>query len=533
MQKYKWIAVLMSVLLISSGLAGCGGNGTKENAAGPEKTLTLSWNEDVRAFNPHRTELDNQMFTYGMMYDALVNYGEGGKIEPGLAERWDIAPDGKEYTFYLRKGVKFSDGTDFTADVVKKNFDTLLANPELHSYIGLIYQIKDTAAADGHTFKLTMKNPYANTLEELSFLEPFRLVGPNAFPPSGNTGEGLVKPVGTGPWQLSEYKQGEYTAFVRNELYWGVKPKLDKVIIKVIPDGASRVIAFEKGEIDLIYGNGLINMDSFKKLKDSGKYNVELSKPTSTRYLVINANRGAARDLKVRLALQHGFNRKALVDSVFYGEETEAGALFSPDTPYCDLNLKPYAYDPEKAKALLDEAGWKQAAGKEFREKNGQPLELELCFHSQDDIQKAIAEIVQGDYQKLGVKVNLVGEELQSFYTRSSEGTFDLIYSDTWAAPYDPYTLVSAMSQSPTPNYHAKSGLPMKEEIDKKIEELMLTIDENKKREIYRYILVNWHEQAVCLPISYQPDMAVYRKNITGIDFATKYELPLTQVDIQ
>lgn len=307
LQKYKWLSLFVFVLLIPSLLAGCsGGNDKKENTAGGQKTLTLSWNEEVKAFNPHRTELDNQMFTYGMMYDALVNYGEGGKIEPGLAENWDVSPDGKEYTFNLRKGVKFSDGADFTADVVKKNFDTLLANPELHSYIGLIYHIKDTAAADGHTFKFTMKNPYANTLEELSMPEPFRFVSPNAFPSSGNTAEGLVKPVGTGPWQLGEYKQGEYTVFIRNEQYWGVKPKLDKLIIKVIPDGASRVMAFEKGEIDLIYGSGLISMDSLKQLKDSGKYNVKLSGPTSTRYFTINANRGAARDLRLHHGRQHG-----------------------------------------------------------------------------------------------------------------------------------------------------------------------------------------------------------------------------------
>lgn len=421
--------------------------------------------------------------------------------------------------------------------IVKKNFDTILDNRKQHEWVELINQIKGTEIIDEYTFKLILNNAYYPTLQELTYIRPLRFVGEAAFPDSQNTfKDGLKSPIGTGPWVLSEYKKNEFAVFKRNEQYWGTKPKVDKVVVKVITDGESRVLAFEKKELDFIFGNGVISQDSFQFLKNSGQYETKLSEPTATRTLLLNSNREATKDLKVRLALQHAFNKQAVIDKIFYGMEKKADTLFPPTLPYTKINIKPYEYDAEKAKQLLDEAGWKQVKGKPFREKDGKELQLELLFNSTDNIQKSIAEFTQGDFRKLGIDVKLTSQETNTFWTNAFQGEFDLLFTSTWAVPFDPHSYLASMTtntENGGPDYNAQLGLPVKKEIDQKIKKVLLTTDEEERKILYSEILTTLHEQAIYLPISYQSNIAVYQKNISGVDFLPQEaEVPLTSIDV-
>lgn len=521
-------------------VAGCS-NTTKdqENASDKEKTkvVTFSWPGDIGDLNPH-TYFPNEFFSQAMVYEPLVYYGEGGEIQPWLAESWDISKDGKEYVFHLRKDVQFSDGSPFNAEIVKKNFDTVLDNRKQHEWVELINQIKSTEVVDEYTFKLTLHNSYYPTLQELTYVRPLRFVGEAAFPDSQNTfKDGLKSPIGTGPWVLSEYKKNEFAVFERNEQYWGTKPKVDKVVVKVITDGESRVLAFEKKELDFIFGNGVISQDSFQFLKNSGKYETKLSEPTATRTLLFNTNNEATKDRKVRLALNHAFNKQAVIDNIFYGMEEKADTLFPPVLDYTKINVDPYEYDAAKAEQLLDEAGWKKMGGKPFREKDGKELQLELLFNSTDNIQKSIAEFVQGDFRKLGIDIKLISQESNTFWTTAFEGKYDLLFTSTWAVPFDPHSYLAAIttdSENGSPDYTALLGLPKKKELDQKIKEVLLTTDEKERKMLYTDILTTLHEQAVYLPISYQSNVAVYHKNISGVDFLPQeVEVPLTSIDVK
>ncbi|MFB5283054.1 nickel ABC transporter substrate-binding protein [Peribacillus sp. Hz7] len=521
-------------------VAGCS-NTTKdqENASDKEKTkvVTFSWPGDIGDLNPH-TYFPNEFFSQAMVYEPLVYYGEGGEIQPWLAESWDISKDGKEYVFHLRKDVQFSDGSPFNAEIVKKNFDTVLDNRKQHEWVELINQIKSTEVVDEYTFKLTLHNSYYPTLQELTYVRPLRFVGEAAFPDSQNTfKDGLKSPIGTGPWVLSEYKKNEFAVFERNEQYWGTKPKVDKVVVKVIMDGESRVLAFEKKELDFIFGNGVISQDSFQFLKNSGKYETKLSEPTATRTLLFNTNNEATKDRKVRLALNHAFNKQAVIDNIFYGMEEKADTLFPPVLDYTKINVDPYEYDAAKAEQLLDEAGWKKVGGKPFREKDGKELQLELLFNSTDNIQKSIAEFVQGDFRKLGIDIKLISQESNTFWTTAFEGKYDLLFTSTWAVPFDPHSYLAAIttdSENGSPDYTALLGLPKKKELDQKIKEVLLTTDEKERKMLYTDILTTLHEQAVYLPISYQSNVAVYHKNISGVDFLPQeVEVPLTSIDVK
>ncbi|MDF9413672.1 nickel ABC transporter, nickel/metallophore periplasmic binding protein [Brevibacillus laterosporus] len=528
------------VALLTLIIAGCG-NTTKEgeNRATQDssKVLTFSWSGDIGDVNPH-TYFPNQWFSQAMVYESLVYYGEGGELKPWLAQSWDVSKDGKEYVFHLRKDVTFSDGSPFNATIVKKNFDTVLANAPQHEWMELINQIKSTEVVDDFTFKLILNKPYYPTLQELTYIRPLRFVGEAAFPDSQNTfKDGLKSPIGTGPWVLSEYKKNERAVFTRNEKYWGEKPKVDKVIVKVIPDGESRVLAFEKKDIDLIFGNGVISQDSFRFLKESGKYETKLSEPTATRALLFNTNREALKERKLRLAIQHAFDKQAVIDHIFYGTERKADTLFAPTIPYTKIDVKPYEHDEEKAKQLLDEAGWKQVNGKPFREKTGKTLQLELMFISSDNIQKAIAEYTQGEFRKLGIDMKLTSKEEEDFWATANEGSFDLLFTASWGVPFDPHSYLSAIttpSEGGSPDYKALSGLPGKKELDKKIKEVLVSTDEAHRKMLYTDILTTLHEQAAYLPISYQSNIAVYHKNLSGVHFLPQeYEVPFTTIDMK
>ena len=518
-------------------LAGCSQQDEKETTKDDKKVFTFSWSGDIGDLNPH-SYFPNEFFSQAMVYESLVYYGEGGDIKPWLAESWDVSEDGKEYTFHLREDVKFSDGTAFNAAIVKKNFDTVLANGEQHDWIELINQIDTTEIIDTYTFKLTLHNAYYPTLQELTYVRPLRFVAESAFPASGDTfKDGLIAPIGTGPWVLKEHKENEYAIFERNDNYWGEKPKVDEVVVKVITDGESRVLAFEKGELDMIFGNGVISQDSFKFLKESGKYETKISDPTATRTLLFNTNRDIMSDKNVRLALQHAFNKDAVIDNIFYGIEKKADTLFPQNLAYTDVAVDPYKYDVEKAKALLDKAGWKTVKGKEFREKDGQPLQLDLLFISTDNIQKSIAEYVQGDLRKIGIDVKLTSQESNTFWTTAFDGGYDILFTATWAVPFDPHSYLASITTDSTgggPDYYALSGLSIKQALDARIKQVLLTTNEADRIQQYHEILRTLHEEAVYLPISYQSNIAVYKKNVKGVDFLPQeIEIPTTTIDVK
>jgi nickel transport system substrate-binding protein len=257
-----------------------------------------------------------------------------------------------------------------------------------------------------------------------------------------------------------------------------------------------------------------------------------VSQPLTTRSIAINSDRGSTKELKVRQAIQHSFNKDAVIKAVFYDTETRADTQFSPEVPYADIRLKPYEYDVEKAKALLDEAGWKLVAGKQIREKNGQPLTLELSFDAVNNIDKAIAEALQADLKAVGIDLKLVGEEEQAWLDRQTNGNFHLIFNETWGPPYEPHAMVSSMRKPSHADFEAQSGLPMKAKIDEKIGKVFVTTDENTRKQLYRDILTTLHEQAVYLPISYSTNIAVLQKDISGFEFMPQAnQVPLNKLD--
>lgn len=535
--KKRAISLCLAGLMAVS-LAGCGGAGTTEKAAEASGTETGAAAEngnsekkeelvfvnyrDIRDLNPHLYA--GEMYAQEMLYETLVNITADG-YEGCLAESWDISEDGKTYTFHIRDGVKFSDGEVCDANAIKANFDAIIENKDRHTWLEMMNLLVGVSALDDKTFVIELSEPYYPLLTELGVTRPFAMISPKAMK-DGSTKDGVNAYIGTGPYVLTDFVTDEYAVFEANENYWGEQPKIKKITVKVIPDNQTRILALEKGEIDMIFGKNMIDADAINQYTGNDKFTVSLSDPTSTRQIVLNTTKEVLADKEVRQALQHATNKQAISDGIFYGLEQPADTLFAKTVPYCDIDLEPYAYDVEQAQSMLDEAGWVVGADK-IREKDGQKLNIDLLYNSDSVTEKAIAEYLQSEYQKIGISLNIHGEEEQSYRDNMKAGNFDMVFNICWGTPYDPQSSLAAMRAPVYGDYAAQLGLEDKAEIDQAITDILVSTDEQKRQDLYTFVLTRLHEDAVYIPLTYECNKAIYRSDLKGFHFTqTQYEVP-------
>ncbi len=500
--------------------------GTENSEGTPKDELVFVNFRDIRDLNPHLYA--GEMYAQEMLYETLVNITADG-YAPCLAESWSVSEDGKTYTFKIRKGVTFSDGEVCDANAIKANFDAIIENKERHTWLEMMNLLVGVSAPDAETFVIELSKPYYPMLTELGVTRPFAMISPKAMK-NGSTKEGVEAYIGTGPYVLKESVTDEYAVFEVNENYWGEKPKVKKITVKVIPDNQTRILALEKGEVDLIYGKNMIDAEAVTKYKESDKFSVALSDATSTRQIVINTTNDILKDKTVRQAIQHATNRQAISDGIFYGLEKPADTLYSKTVPYCNIELTPYEFSQDKASKMLEESGWVMGS-QNVREKDGMTLKLTLLYNSDSVTEKTIAEYLQSEYGKLGIGLEIKGEEEQSYRDNMKAGNFDMVFNICWGLPYDPQSSLAGMRQRVYGDYAAQQGLADKAEIDKAITEIMVSTDEEKRQELYRFVLTRLHEDAVYIPLTYECNKAVYRSDLKGIGFTqTQYEVPFAQM---
>ena len=525
--------------LMAASLTGCGGAGnaaettaaagTENSAAaseagsseGKEELVFVNY-RDIRDLNPHLYA--GEMYAQEMLYETLVNITADG-YEGCLAESWDISDDGKTYTFHIRDGVKFSDGEVCDANAIKANFDAIIENKDRHTWLEMMNLLVGVSAPDDKTFVIELSEPYYPLLTELGVTRPFAMISPKAMK-DGSTKDGVNAYIGTGPYVLTDFVTDEYAVFEANENYWGEQPKIKKITVKVIPDNQTRILALEKGEIDMIFGKNMIDADAINQYTGNDKFTVSLSDPTSTRQIVLNTTRDVLADKEVRQALQHATNKQTISEGIFYDLEQPADTLFAKTVPYCDIDLEPYAYDVELAQSMLDEAGWVVGSDK-IREKDGQKLNIDLLYNSDSVTEKAIAEYLQSEYQKIGIALNIHGEEEQSYRDNMKAGNFDMVFNICWGTPYDPQSSLAAMRAPVYGDYAAQLGLEDKADIDQAITDILVSTDETKRQELYTFVLTRLHEDAVYIPLTYECNKAIYRSDLQGFHFTqTQYEVP-------
>lgn len=535
--KKRFPALVLGGILALGLLSGCGqkeaassvSTAASEPAAavnGSDQELVFVNYRDIRDLNPHLYA--GEMYAQSILYDTLVSITEDG-YEGCLAESWTISEDGKIYTFKIRDGVTFSDGTVCDANAILANFNAIIENKDRHTWLEMMNLLVGVSAPDDHTFVIELSEAYYPMLTELGCIRPFAMISPNCMT-NGSTKDGVSGYIGTGPYVLTDFETDQYAVFERNENYWGEKPEIERITVKVIPDNQTRIMALESGEIDLIFGKNMLDADAISQYVDSDKFEVALSDPISTRHIVLNTTNEILSDTAVRQALQHATNRTAISEGIFYGLEQPADTLYEATVPYCDVELTPYEYSTETASSMLDEAGWIMGSSG-IREKGGKKLELDLLYNSDSVTEKTISEYLQSEYLKLGISLNIHGEEEQSYRDNMKAGNFDMVFNICWGMPYDPQSSLAAMRAPVYGDFAAQQGLADKKEIDQAITDILTTTDEEERQELYRFVLTRLHEDAVYIPLTFECNKALYTKNLQGVHFGTdQYDVPFSDM---
>ena len=530
----KATAFLLALAMCLS-LAACGSktdsakeSGTAASAAASTKnTLSLPVPKDIDDINVHLYA--GSMIAQGLVFEGLVENTSDG-VKPCLAESWDISDDGTVYTFHLRRDVKFTDGEPFNAAAVKANIDAVQANKERHKWIVLSAKIKSCDVVDDYTVNLVLTEPYYPTLIELGLTRPYRMMSPKSFK-DGGTKDGVSYYAGTGAYKLGEHVVNQYATFEASEDYWGGAPKIKTVTLKVMPSGETTLLAFRKGEINLLFGtynSGMIDADSILAFQKDSKYQVKFSDPCATRFLLTNSMPDRLiSDKNIKQAVWYAIDRDSLCKSVFSGLETPAQTVFDKSVPYCNVALASKEFSKDKAKSLIEQSGWTLDSGTGYYAKDGKTLTLEFVYNSSVASNKTVGEFIQGNLKDVGIELKLTPSESSSVQKVRSAGTYDLYLDSTWGLPYDPQSTLTAMfAQSSYLN--AIDKLACHADLEKWVNAAVVSTDEKTRQENYTNVLKTLQDECVFIPLSYSSVSIVADADLKGVGFSqTQYEVPL------
>ncbi len=286
---------------------------------------------------------------YSNLFQGLTRIDRTGTVQPSLAESWTISPDGLVYTFKLRSGVKFHNGTAFDCSIVKFSYERAVAEDSVNAQKGLFKPIVKTACPDPRTAVVTLKRPTSTFLFSMGWGDAVMVA-----PDSAATNK--TNPVGTGPFKLKQWVKGDRVELVHNDDYWGPAPALRAVTFKVIPDPSAATAALMAGDIDAF--PNFPAPETLAAFEADPRFVVRVGTTEGETILALNNARKPFDDVRVRRALAHAIDRQAIIDGAMSGLGTPIGTHFAPHNPaYLDLTGT-YPYDPAKAKALLTEAGY-------------------------------------------------------------------------------------------------------------------------------------------------------------------------------
>ena len=340
----------------------------------------------VGPVNPHQY-YPNQLFAQSWVYQGLVGYGQDGEINPVLAKSWvidDLPSGGRRYTFTLREGVKFHDGSDWNCAVAKLNFDHVLSDTvkQRHAWLPAIAQLTSWTCSDAGEFVLETKDQFYPLLQELTYIRPLTFAAASAFAEgldshpdqhnscqSGASGyseiqdtitcAGLKAPLGTGPFKLVKQTTEDgidtMAIFARHDDYWGGAPQIEFLHLKYYASNEDVNSALLSGELDMALGIGPLTAQQVQTLKfhHSDKLDVRHSGVMNNAFAIMNSNGKHTNDIKLRRAIIHAIDKSRFIKEEFAGLEQPVSQLFPYTTPYCNVDLSPkWAYDFEKAQLL-------------------------------------------------------------------------------------------------------------------------------------------------------------------------------------
>jgi peptide/nickel transport system substrate-binding protein len=448
----------------------------------------------------------------GKVYNGLVKYDKDIRVIGDLAESWDVSPDGLVITFHLRKGVRWHDGSPFTAADVLFTYQVTIDPKTPTAYAGDFLKVTKAEVLDSYTFRVTYDKPFAPAL--MSW-------GAAVLPKHLLAGQDIARsplarrPVGTGPYRFKEWVTGQKIVLTANPDYFEGRPYIDGHITRIIPDTATMFLELRAENIDRM---GLTPLQ-YKRQTENNLFRRNFNKHRylsfSYVYLGYNLRKPLFADKRVRQAIAHAVNKQEIIDGVMLGLAREATGPYKPGVWAHNANVKTYPYDPQKAKALLVEAGW-QAGGDGLLKKDGEPFIFEIITNQGNEIRAKCAEIIQRRLAEVGITVKIRVVEWAAFVNDFiKKGRFDATILG-WSVSMDPdiYDVWHSSKTKPDElNFIGYRNL----EVDELLEKGRSTFDQEVRKKCYHRIQEILAEDQPYLFL-YVPDaLPIIQKRFRGI----------------
>lgn len=347
------------------------------------------------------------------IFNGLVKYDKDLTLIGDLAQSWDISEDGLVITFHLKKGTKWHDGVEFTADDVMFGYETIINEKTLSAYKEDYFQVKKAEVLDKYTFRVTYDKPYAPALASWGSLVvlPKHILGKEDISKTAFS----RKPIGTGPFKFREWLPGQKVMLDANRDYFEGRPYLDGVVIRIIPDPTTMFLELKTKGLDWI---GLRPLQ-YKKQTQSEFFRKNYKKfryPSfAYTYLGFNLKHPWFSDKKIRQAIAYALDKEEIVKGVLFGLGNISTGPYVPNTWPYNPNVKKYEYNPQKSKELLSEAGWKDIDGDGILEKNNKKFEFTILTNMGNTERMKTATIIQYRLKEVGIKVNIRQLEWSAF----------------------------------------------------------------------------------------------------------------------
>lgn len=436
-----------------------------------------------------------------LIFNSLLTKDINGNLVPDLAEKWEMIND-LVYIFYLKKGVKFHDGSEMSSSDVKFTYDYIL-NPENQSpKKGGLDKLEKIEVVDKYTIKFILKETFGPFLSNLTLpIVPKNI----AEKMQRNFSK---QPVGTGPFKFNSFDIDHEVVLFSNKDYFKGSPKLNGVVFKIIPDETVRVLELEKGNIHLLQNS--VSPDILPRLKKNDRFKIIKRQGTNYSYIGFNLNDPILKNQKVREAIARGINKEIIIKYILKGLASKASFMLSPFNWAYEPELITYDYDPSKAIKLLDEAGYPDPDG------DGPEPRFTVTYKtSQNELRKLISLVLQEQLKKIGIKINIKSYEWGTFFSDIQAGNFQM-YSLTWVGINDPDIFHYIFHSDSFPPKGANRGRYLNIEIDELIDKGRKENNIEARKMIYRQIQKKLAKEIPYISLWFSTNVAIMQKKIHG-----------------